>query len=123
MKYKNKADQPWNVKVSESTPSPNQHVVEVKVSFRDNKLREKMKRTTNVYFAFEFKKYWLKEGIKSARVYKTDSPGKNAQEYSSHMKYTFDSPAKSSLFAQGIERALDIFIMEQILEDKQAEAN
>lgn len=123
MKYRNKGDQPWNVKVSETNPSPNQHYVEVKVSFRDNKLREKMKRTTDVYFAFEFKKYWFKNGIKSARVYKTNSPGKNSQEYSSHMKYTFESPEQAALFAQGIERAIDIFIMEQILEDKQTEDN
>ncbi|RRJ54692.1 hypothetical protein EHV15_34405 [Paenibacillus oralis] len=121
MRYKNKAVHPWNVKVSESTLTPNQHIVEVKVSFQDNKLREKMKKTTNVYFAFEFKKYWLKDRIKSARVFRTNSPSKYTQEYSSRMKFTFDSPEKAALFAQGIESALDIFIMEQILEDKQGE--
>lgn len=123
MRYKNKGDQPWNVKVREFFQHPNQYIVEIKVIFRDNKLREKMKRTTNVYFAFEFKKYWFKDGIKSGRVFKTNSPGKYAKEYSSNMKYTFDSQQKAALFAQGIERALDIFIMEQILEDKQAKAD
>jgi hypothetical protein len=39
------------------------------------------------------------------------------------MKYTFDSSEKAALFAQGIERALDIFIMENILEEKQFKQN
>lgn len=119
MKYKLSEKPPWNIKVKESQQTTNQHIVEVKVYFYDNKLREKMRKIENVYFAFQFKNYWFKRGIKSARVYKTNSPGAYTQKFSTHMHYSFETADQSILFSQGIERALDLFIMEQILEGKQ----
>lgn len=116
---KTKKSQPWDIKIASSTLSPTQHLVEIRMVFTDNKLREKMKNVTDAYFTVSFKSYWFGRGVKSARVYKSDRPTKLSQPYASHMKYTFDSAEKASLFIQGIERALDIFIMEQILEDKQ----
>jgi len=119
MNRSNKRELPWNVIVSESSPSPSQYIVEIKVKYRDNKLKEKMGHVTDLYFTYKFKKYWFKSGIKSANIYRTTTSGKHTQQFSHHMKYVFESAEESALFAHGIELAIDKLIMEKILEDKQ----
>lgn len=119
MSQKTKDPLPWNINIVLNSYYRNEYTVEPKIRFDDIQLREKMKKVSDTYFSVSFKTYWFKKGIKSARVYRSDRRTKISQRYSSRMKFTFFDPDEATLFAQGIERALDNFIMEKMLEDKQ----
>jgi hypothetical protein len=126
---KNKTtDRPWDVLVKrvDDPTNTNGHIVDIRMILRDNRLLEKLKTKEQVEFSVSFQKYWFKKGIKSARIHRGAQGSlqgikEEVSNLSTHMRFSFDSAEKAILFERGIESALDIFMMEQILEDKQEE--